>query len=320
MGMEVRVVLYASSEVLARAAATAAFAEIARLDGLLSDYRPDSVVRRIGRAAPDPVEVSGDVLTVLAAARQLAGDTGGAFDPTVAPVVALWREARASGHLPDAERLAVARQLVNWRRLQIDRDASLVRLETAGMHLDVGGIAKGFILERAIAAARRHGVTRLMIEAGGDIVAADPPPGTPGWRVQMRCGAEERVVAVANEAVSTSGASAQFVEVDGVRYSHVVDPRTGMALTHHHTVHVRARDAMLADGWATALGVIGPDGVDDLRLPPGLMFCFQLSPPERSTHQARSSNSAQRCTSASTSTLTRSNSAIVSAMACAPLR
>lgn len=279
MGMEVRVVLYASSEELARTAATAAFAEIARLDGLLSDYRPDSVVRRIARAAPDPVEVDADVLAVIAAARQLASDTGGAFDPTVAPVVALWREARTAGRLPEADLLAAARQLVDWRRLQIDRDASLLRLDKPGMHLDVGGIAKGFILERAIAAARRRGVTRLMLEAGGDIVSADPPPGTPGWRVQMRCGVEGRVVVVANEAVSTSGATAQFVEVGGVRYSHVIDPRTGTALTDHHTVHVRAREATLADGWATALGVIGPDGVDDVRLPPGLMYCFELSSP-----------------------------------------
>lgn len=279
MGMEVRVVLYASSEEVARTAATAVFAEIARLDGLLSDYRPDSVVRRIARVAPDPVEVDADVLTVMAAARQLASESGGAFDPTVAPVVALWREARGAGHLPEAERLADARQLVDWRRLQIDRDASLVRLDTPGMHLDVGGIAKGFILERAITAARRRGVTRLMLEAGGDIVAADPPPGTSGWRVQMRCGAEERVVSVANEAVSTSGATAQFLEVDGVRYSHVIDPRSGMALTDHHTVHVRAKDAMLADGWATALGVIGPDGVDGVRMPLGLTYCFELNPP-----------------------------------------
>jgi thiamine biosynthesis lipoprotein len=275
MGMEVRVVLHAASAVQARAAAAAAFAEIARLDGLLSDYRADSVVRRIARVAPDPVEVDADVLAVLAAARDLARDSGGAFDPTVAPVVALWREARSQHRLPDAERLADARTLVDWRRLQIDDDAHLVRLASAGMHLDVGGIAKGFILQRALRKAHDRGVSRMMIEAGGDIVAGDPPPGTAGWRVQMRCGTDDRVVAIANEAVSTSGASAQFLEVDGVRYSHVIDPRTGTALTSHHTVHVRARDAMLADGWATALGVIGPAGVDAVDLPLGLTYCFE---------------------------------------------
>jgi len=272
MGMEVRMVLHAPDEATARRAGMAAFATIAALDQRLSDYRETSDVRAIERAAPEAIHVHPDVLDVLTRAMEVARASDGAFDPTVAPLVALWREARAVRRLPSDAALTSARGLVGWRRVELDAANGTVRLPEAGMRIDLGGIAKGFVLQRALATLRDHGVVVAMIEAGGDIVTGDAPPNTDGWRVQVSAACESK--GLSSEALATSGASVQFVEIDGVRYSHVVDPRTGRGLTTHHTVHVRAPDGATADAWATALSVLGGERAATLRLPDGVQFCF----------------------------------------------
>jgi thiamine biosynthesis lipoprotein len=171
--------------------------------------------------------------------------------------------------------LAAARALAGWWRLELDRDKSTVRLPVQGMRLDLGGIGKGYILQRALDTLRAEGVTAALIEAGGDIVAGEPPPGTGGWTVKVGCAAiAGSAVPLRNAAIATSGASAQFVDIAGVRYSHVVDPRTGLGLTDHVTVHVLADDGASADAWATALGVIGPAAAADMSLPDDVRFCF----------------------------------------------
>jgi thiamine biosynthesis lipoprotein len=280
MGMEVRMTLHAPDEPTARRAGTAAFAVIAGLDQRLSDYRDDSDLRAIERAAPNPVRVVPEVFAVLKRAMEVAEASGGAFDPTVAPLVALWRQSRASRTLPAPDALSAARRLVGWSRVELDESALTVRLPERGMRLDLGGIAKGFILQRALDSLRSGGIASALIESGGDIVAFGDYPFKA--QVSAACGvrgadgvrsAGVRGAGVRG-ALSTSGASAQFVEIGGVRYSHVVDPRTGLGLTDHRTVHVRAPDGATSDAWATALGVIGPARAQDVRVPSGVTFCF----------------------------------------------
>ena len=129
------------------------------------------------------------------------------------------------------------------------------------MRLDLGGIAKGYILQQALGAMVPLGVTQALVEAGGDIVVGDAPPGRDGWRIDV-AGSDAvfaaRAARLTNAALATSGPTAQFVEIDGVRYSHVVDPRTGMGLTNGVTARVIARDGATADALATALTVAGP--------------------------------------------------------------
>jgi thiamine biosynthesis lipoprotein len=262
MGMPVRLVLYAERELEARTAAHAAFDRIAALDAALSDYRADSEVNHVSNQAGAWVAVSPDLLEVLSKARRIAEATGGAFDPTIGALVALWRDARREGRLPASDAIAAARARVGWRHLLIDHARGAVRLDRLGMRLDLGGIAKGFILDEARAAARRTGVTRVRIEAGGDIVAGDAPPGLRGWTVDVPgvTGVlAGRAAAFANAAVATSGPTVQFVEIDDVRYSHVVDPATGYGLTRQTVVHVMAPDGATADALATAIGVLGLD-------------------------------------------------------------
>jgi thiamine biosynthesis lipoprotein len=292
MGMEVRIVLHAADEDTAARAAAAAFATIAALDARLSDYRPDSDVQAIARTAPEPVVVVPEVFDVMARAVEVARVTDGAFDPTVAPLVALWRTSRTSHVLPSPAAVARARALVGWSRIELDAARSTVRLPEAGMHLDLGGIAKGFILQRALDTLSAEGVPHALLEAGGDIVVGDAPPDADGWRVTVACTEpagpaiqagvylvpHEAAVTLRHAALATSGASAQFVEIGGTRYSHVVDPRTGLGLTEHVPVHVTAPDGATADAWATALSVLGPAAAATIALPEGVRYCFAQSP------------------------------------------
>ena len=267
MGMEVRLVLFAADSPMARSAAAAAFDRIRKLEDTMSDYRDESEVRRLTWRPGEWVPVSADLFAVLADALALSRLSEGAFDPTVGPIVALWRAARRSGRLPPGDSLRAARQRVGWRLVELDSVRRAARLARPAMLLDLGGIAKGYILDQALAALRESEVTRALLVAGGDIVAGDPPPGLNGWRIETTGAGElmrRRAASLANGALSTSGDSEQFVVIDAVRYSHVVDPRTGMALTNGRRAYVLAATGAVADGLATAFTVM--DSTDVQRL------------------------------------------------------
>lgn len=258
MGMEVRLVLYAGESAQARSAATAAFDRIRKLEDTMSDYRDESEVRQLVLRPGEWVPVSQDLLSVLTEALALAERSDGAFDPTAGPLVVLWRRARRTGRLPSQDSINSARARIGWRLVELDAERGAVRLRIPGMVLDLGGIAKGYILDRALEAARAGNVGRVLLIAGGDIVAGDPPPGLAGWRIELDGAGpqmQERAATLAKAALSTSGDSEQFVVIDGVRYSHVVDPRTGWPLTNRRQAYVIAASGMVADGLATAVTV-----------------------------------------------------------------
>ena len=262
MGLPVRLVLHARDRQTAEPAARAACARIASLDQMMSDYRPDSEQRRLDSHAGTFVRVSPELVAVVTRALEISRASHGAFDPTVAPLVALWRESRATRQLPEPSRLAAARALVGWQHVEIDAGRSAVRLVRPGVRLDLGGVAKGYILQEALRTLRERGVTRALVAAGGDIVVGDAPPGRPGWEVEAP-GADPAFVARAsrltNAALATSGSSEQFVEINGLRYSHIVDPRTGLGVTTSRGARVIAKDAAVADALATALTILGDE-------------------------------------------------------------
>lgn len=261
MGLQVRILLYATAENAAIEAARAAFAEIARLDSVMSDYRADSELMELVRlAGSGPTPVSHDLFQVLTCARQVSERSSGAFDVTVSPLVRLWRTARQSGRLPDAASIDSARALVGWRSVVVDSAAQTVSLTRAGMRVDLGGIAKGYAADRALEALRAHGVTRALVEFGGDLRLGDAPPGHAGWAVEIaNADSAHRFMQLHNVAVATSGDTEQFVDIDGVRYSHVVDPSTGYGLISRIAATVVAPDGMTADALATALTIATQD-------------------------------------------------------------
>lgn len=262
MGTTFRVVLYAGSSARAAEAARVAFARIAGLDATLSDYRPDSeLVRLCARAGGPPVAVSDDLFRALAASQEWAARSQGAFDVTVGPAVQLWRRARRIIEMPSARALAEARAVAGRDKLVLDPHAKTARLAVAGMRLDLGGIGKGLAADEAQAALRAHGIERALVAAGGDVVVSAPPPGRAGWSVEVALppplGEPAAAPLVLSQAaVSTSGDAQQWVTLGGVRYSHIVDPRTAMALTGPSAATVIAPTGTVSDALATAVSVL----------------------------------------------------------------
>ncbi len=184
MGTTARIVLYAPDEAAAKKAAKAAFARIAELNKILSDYDPDSELMRLCKhAGGDAVPVSVDLFRVLQEAEKYAKLSDGAFDVSIGPVVRLWRKARRTREMPNAAAIKAALDQIDYRKIRLDPKGRTVRLLLMGMLLDLGGIAKGYAADAALAVLRQHGITQALVALGGDIAVGEPPPGSAGWRI-----------------------------------------------------------------------------------------------------------------------------------------
>lgn len=257
MGVKARVILWSPDAESARDAARRAFDRIAELEGVISDRRDTSELSRLvaaadGRAHP----VSADLFAVLERSVAVARETGGAFDVTVAPLIELWREARRSGELPSPRAVLAARRLVGWERIELDAAARSVRLRRRGTRLDLGGIGKGWACDEAVRALRAAGHPSCLVELGGDVSVGDPPPGRDVWRLGIGEDGDP-VLELIGAAVATSGDTEQSIVIGGVRYSHIVDPETGLGLTDGLQVTVVAPSGADADALASAISVMG---------------------------------------------------------------
>ena len=266
MGVPFNITVYAPSEAVANSATDAAYRRIKELNDVFSDYDPRSEVSRLLRDAKpgEPVKISHDLLTVLQRAEAISNASDGAFDVTVGPVVKLWRRSWRSKVKPTQAAIDEALSRVGFQYVSLDREASTATFAKSGMQLDFGAIAKGYACDEALKLLREQGITSALVEAGGDMACGDAPPGKPGWTIAIEALANEkeqhkRFVAVKNCGVATSGDAYQFIEFDGERYSHIVDPKTGFGLTHRSSVTVIAPDGTTADALASAASVLGPE-------------------------------------------------------------
>ena len=265
MGTVFRIIFYASHDSSVSRAAEAAFDRIAELDHIMSDYQASSELMQLCKqAGGPPVKVSEDLYRVLSASQWVARRSDGAFDITVGPVVQLWRRARRQHELPERARLSQALELVGYGKLRLDARARTAQLLKPGMLLDLGGIAKGYAADEALRVLKRYGIDRALVAGGGDIAVGREPPdsGAAGWRIAVLSldsprEKPNRHIALRNGGISTSGDLEQHVEIAGTRYSHIVNPKTGHALTGRSSVTVIARDDMTADALATAVSVLG---------------------------------------------------------------
>ena len=290
MGTDFRIVLYAVEPLRAQEAAAAAYARVAELEAVLSDFDPGSELRRLSATAGSGrwIDVSDDLWEVLEAAQRWAVQTAGAFDVTVGPLTRLWRWADRRGVPPPPRRVEVAARSVGYDRMDLDPVRRRVRLSTPGMQLDAGGIGKGFAADGALSLLRESGIRSALIDAGGDLVLGEPPPGRSCWDVEVpsvTAGGRlaREVVCLAEVAVATSGDWERHIEADGVRYSHIVDPRTGSAVEARRVTTVVAPTGTSADVLASAFSVLGADDVDRvLRWPEGVSarIVYTLNGPE----------------------------------------
>ena len=263
MGTVFKIVLYAPDEPSANKAAEAAFTSIAYLDSILSDYRATNELRKVCQSPPGiPVQVSPDFIKVTEKAQELSKRSGGAFDVTVGPMVQLWRAARKTLKMPTLEAIENAKARIGYTNLVVDERHCTITLKKADMGLDFGGVAKGYAADQALLVIKKMGFPRAMVAASGDIALGDPPPEKKGWVIGIQSidHPEEGFTGSAvlrNAGISTSGDTEQFVEIEGNRYSHIVNPKTGIGLVDRIGVTIIAPNATLSDGLATAVSVLG---------------------------------------------------------------
>ncbi|MEK7676925.1 MAG: FAD:protein FMN transferase [Verrucomicrobiota bacterium] len=261
LGTFVTITAYGPDRERAQQAVSAAFDEFHRIDALMSLHRPDSELSRLNRsAARGPVEISGDLFRVLAKAQEIASETDGAFDVTIRPLVDawgfIWKEYRL---LTEAELRAVLPR-VDFRQVELSSGRRTVRFRKANVSLDLGGIAKGYAVDCAIERLRSLGVTNAMVKAGGDLRVIGAPPGKPAWEVQLedpRKKGRRTRIPLRDAALSTSGNYENYFVAGGKRYSHILNPRTGLPVEGIAACTVIAPTCMESDAWATACFVQG---------------------------------------------------------------
>jgi len=266
----------------ARKALEAAEQRIRQIESLMSVHLADSQLSEFNAAAAGaPFPLAPELLEVLRAARDVNRASDGAFDVTVGPLVKLWQRAGRERKRPSDRELAATLRVVGMDHLRFDAEG--VTKLADGVSVDLGGIAKGYAVDQALAEIRRAGFSGIIVNIGGDLRCSGSDPGGRKWRVGIRhpfapatgrlCGK----LALNDAAVATSGDYFRFVEIDGQQYSHILDPRTGWPVERRPSVTVvslpaegKEPSAMTADAWATALSVLGPPGLELLAQHPGL--------------------------------------------------
>jgi len=297
MGCRVEITIDDDDADRARDAARAAQLELDRLDGMLSDWKRSSELSALNASRTLRHPASAELREVLQRALEVARATDGRFDPTVAPMVAMWRELRKDGQLPAAAALAIAKRRVGHTKVHLE-GSDVVRDRT-DIALDFGGIGKGYGAVKALEILREAGCPRALVAVAGDIAAGDAPRGERGWTVTIAAepsvgpssgpppappsgsssaradgavpgvhakadgaadGAADETLVIARQAVSTSGGSMQWVEIAGVRYAHIVDPRTGVGATRLAQVTVVGPLDCAVDALGTGLALCEDDG------------------------------------------------------------
>jgi thiamine biosynthesis lipoprotein len=256
--------LDAADPARARRAADAAIADVLRIEAKYSRYRDDSLVTRINRAAGGAaVEIDTETAALVAYADRCFAESGGRFDLTSGVLRRAWDFRRKPPALPEPASLEAARALVGWAGVEWSEHA--VRLPRPGMEIDFGGVGKEYAADRAATICVEHGVAHGLINLGGDVRAIGTQvDGTP-WRVgiQHPRAAPGKVIAyvdLADGAVATSGDYERYFELDGRRYCHILDPRTGMPVAHWQSVSVVAPLAVVAGSCATIAMLMEADG------------------------------------------------------------
>ncbi len=295
MAVPIRIVLYAADDTTAAAAARAAFSRFHDLNASMSDYDPQSELRRLCDTSSEgkAVRVSDDLWRVLVRAIELSKRSDGAFDVTVGPLVLLWRNARRTKELPSPKSIAAAKSRVGYQWVRLRADQQAVELLRPKMRLDLGGIAKGYAVDEALRAIRKHGITRAMVEAGGNIGLGDPPPSRAGWRIGIAPpdahSPPRQYLLLSRAAISTSGDMWQYAVIGGVCYSHLIDPHTGMALSDRSSVTVVGPDGLSTDGLSSAVAILGPrQGLKLVNETPGAAaFIVRMADGREQTYRSR---------------------------------
>lgn len=255
MGTTFEITLFAASEEEAEAAFRAATQTLDDLNASLSDYLADSELSLLSTSSNEgkPQKVSTELWTVLNAAQTLSRQTSGAFDVTVGPLTRLWRQTRRRGSLPNAEKLLQTRARSGYQHLTLHPQSRSAQLTTPNMRLDLGGIAKGYAVDQVIATLAECGITRALVNGGGDLRGIGH-----AWKVDLQdLDNENKQTLTLNDlSAATSGDLHKSITIDGREFSHLINPHTGLGLEYRRSVTVLATNCMTADALASALSIL----------------------------------------------------------------
>lgn len=265
MGTWWRIVLYATNEVQARTAVDEAFNKIKELEDKFTDYYAESELMQLCyKSGKGGVKVSDELYEIIEKAIRISELTEGAFDITTGPIVQLWRWSGRHRQLPSKEKMDKAISLVGYKNIKMNPKEKTITLTREGMRLDLGGVAKGYAADKCLKILKKHGINRALVAASGDIAVGEAPPGKKGWKIDIGSGEDQTntlgmVLELRNKGISTSGDVEQFIEIEGIRYSHILNPRTGLGLTNRIQATVIAENATLSDPLATSVCVLGKE-------------------------------------------------------------
>lgn len=260
MGTQFTLTFYAPDSLTALRANAAVSVRMDSLNQIMSDYLDGSEINRLSETAGTRqwVRVSPELFDVLQKARFIAQRSNGRFDPTVGPLSLLWRRAVRQRAFPTSRERRRARRAVGYRLLLLDSARQSAQLRRAGMRLDVGGIGQGFAIDEAQRVLQRFGIRSVLIDLGGDILAGEAPPDqATGWRVGIGS-VETRdtaTIRLSRAAITTSGDTYRHLDYRGRRYSHIMNPRSGLGLRHFMRVTVLAPDGYRADALTKVFSV-----------------------------------------------------------------
>ncbi len=275
MGTFARIITVAHSQRQAQRCIEAGFDELVRIDALMSDYKADSELSKVNREAfAGPVKISPELFGILQKSVEFSRLSNGAFDITVGPLVDLWHRAGEANSLPDESALAEAKARVGYEKLLLDANELAVRFAVKGMRLDLGGIAKGYAIDKAVEAMKLSGAVAGMVDVGGDIRCFGKPLDRDAWAIGVQdpkaAGKDKdeaieglipgdylMVVRLSNAAAATSGDYRRFVKIEGKEFSHIIDTSTAEGAGKLTSVTVIAPTALEADALATAVSVLG---------------------------------------------------------------
>lgn len=252
MGTIFRIVVYASDSVTANNATQKALVRLDELNLRLSDYREDSEVNTLCRTAGsgEYIKVSPDLWNILQESVKAAQLSEGNFDVTIGPLTQLWRRMKRQKQLPTPTQISDAKAKIGIEKIVFNKVNQSVMLETKGMRLDFGGIGKGFAEDEMMKILKQNGIKSALIEAGGNIVVSNSPADSPkGWETIIN----NKKYFLKNCGISTSGDAYQFVEIDGKKYAHILDPKTGIGYAEPHQISIIAKDGTKSDWISTAL-------------------------------------------------------------------
>lgn len=265
MGTELKLILYAQNEFQATLAINAILEELEQRAKPINNYTPNSEVSRLANLEPGKSRIlSVELGEVLRESKRWHKLSDGAFDVTAGATIELWSKARKQKLLPSKDLIVSAQKNSGWDHLKLSSETdsqTTLTIDAKELRINVSGIATGYLIDHAMTVLKQQGIESALIDIGGDIIVSNPPPGSEGWKVDIaglnQSDPIQSRIMIRDQAVTTSGDLNQFTDIDGVRYSHIINPVTGSPVPRRVSATVVAKRAIDADAAATAIAVLG---------------------------------------------------------------